>query len=243
MRLPNVRKLFVPDPGYLIADIDLDRADLQVVIAEAEDEELRQACAEGVDLHRLNASVLFGTPMAAVTPAQRAFSKAWVHGTNYGGSARTMARAAGCTIAESEKAQTRWFSIHPGIKRWHERVEASLLATRSVTNTFGFRRLYFDRMEGLLPEALAWVPQSTVAIVTNTGLKNIFQRLPEVHLLLQVHDSLVVQYPERLDASLRPRLRDACLVPIPYPTPLTIGVGIKLSSRSWGDCEEVEWEV
>jgi len=233
-RLPNVRRLFIPDAGYVMGDVDLDRADLQVVVWEADDQEMKAMLREGVDMHTENARTL---------RCSRPQAKAWVHGTNYGGSARTMAMAAGVTVAQSEAMQRRWFAAHPGIKEWHRRVEASLQQTRSVRNAFGFRRTYFDRIEGVLPEALAWIPQSTVANVINMGLRNIYQHLPAVQLLLQVHDSLVLQWPVELDPAIRPSIRKQLLIPIPYPDPLTIPVGLKVSPRSWGDCVAVEWEA
>ena len=49
-KLPNIRRLFIPDPGQIIGDADLDRADLQVVVWEADDTELKQMLHEGVDL-------------------------------------------------------------------------------------------------------------------------------------------------------------------------------------------------
>jgi hypothetical protein len=67
--------------------------------------------------------------------------------------------------------------------------------------------------------------------------------MPEVDVLLQVHDSLVFQFPQALDPGIRPVIRDNLLVQIPYEDPLIIPVGLKLSDDSWGACEEVEWEV
>lgn len=188
---------------------------------------------EGVDLHSENAKVLHCTRQQA---------KSFVHGTNYGGSARTMAIAAGVTTAQAEAMQRRWFSAHPGIKDWHRRTEGQLQSSRSVRNAFGFRRTYFDRIEGILPEALAWIPQSTVANVINAGLRNIYDQLPSVTLLLQVHDSLVFQWPVSSDPAIRPAIRDALLITVPYADPLVIPVGLKVSLDSWGDCKTAEWE-
>lgn len=255
--LPNIRKLFTPDPGYLIADIDLDRADLQVVVWEADDDDLKRRLRLGVDLHIVNGIELVGKeppPEEELIPShpayeshaarwkkQRQLAKAFIHGTNYGGKPPTMAKAAGVTVREAEIMQKAWFGAHPGIKAWHERTMHQLQTTRSVRNAFGFRRLYFDRIESILPEALAWVPQSTVALVTNRGLRNIFVNLPEVHILLQVHDSLVLQWREVDDARLRPKVRENLLIEIPYSDPLTIPVGIAVSPISWGDVVEASW--
>lgn len=229
LELPNVRKLFIPDSGFTFFDMDLDRADLQVVVWEAGDAELAQMLREGIDLHSENAKVL---------GIDRQSAKMWVHGTNYGGGARTMAINCGITVREAERRRERWFAAHPGIRTWHERVERSLRESRCVTNRFGYRRFYFDRVEGLLPEALAWIPQSTVACVINRAFVNVHKRLREVQVLLQVHDSLAGQFPTHLGEWAIRRLREEATIVIPYEDPLVIPVGIKTSTKSWGDCGE-----
>lgn len=232
LSMPNIRRLFIPDPGYTIADADLDRADLQVVVWESDDDELKQALREGIDIHSENARTL---------GISRALAKSWVHGTNYGGGPRTMAINCGITVHQAELMQRRWFAAHPGIKAWHDRTLHSLQTTRSVRNRFGFRRFYFDRIEGLLPEALAWIPQSTVAHIIDEALFNISFNLPEVDVLLQVHDSLVFQFPTHKAASLLPQIKEQCRIPVPYEDPLIIPVGLKTSTISWGDCKDASW--
>jgi len=255
--LPNMRNLFIPDPGHIILDVDLDRADLQVVVWEADDPDLKRQLTLGVDLHIMNGILLAGKEPPsedelienhpnypehkARYKQERVFAKAFVHGTNYGGGARTMAVAAGTSVRQMEYLQERWFSIHPGIREWHERTEHQLQTQRFVQNAFGYRRFYFDRIEHLLSEALAWVPQSTVAIVTNMGLCNLDENIPEVDLLLQVHDSLVFQVPNWCYPAILPRIREELLIPIPYDDPLTIPVGATASRKSWGDVKAVGW--
>jgi len=226
LELPNIRKIFIPDEGYTFFDMDLDRADLYVVVWEADDIELKQALKQGVDIHELNAKTL---------GISRPLAKSWVHGTNYGGGPRTMAQSCGITVKAAESMQRRWMDAHPGIKRWHERVQRQLATTRTVTNKFGYRRFYFDRIEGVLPEALAWVPQSTVACLINRIWVSIYRNLPQVSVLLQVHDSLAGQFPGMAD--YLPALKGCAKVEIPYDEPLVIPVTIKVSDKSWGDCE------
>jgi len=232
LSMPNIRRLFIPDPGFAIADADLDRADLQVVVWESDDADLKEMLRAGVDLHSENAKTL-GT--------SRPLAKAWVHGTNYGGGPRTMAANCGITVHQAELMQRRWFQAHPGIKSWHDRTLHQLQTTRCVYNRFGFRRFYFDRVEGLLPEALAWIPQSTVAHVIDVAMDNIALELPQVQVLLQVHDSIVFQYPTYLESSLLPQIKAACQITIPYPEPLIIPVGLKTSTKSWGECSDHAW--
>lgn len=250
--LPNVRKFFTPDPGYTICDTDLDRADLQVVVWEAEDEDLKAALRDGVDLHILNGIALENLsppPLEELCETHpnypdhkarygraRQLAKSFIHGTNYGGGARTMAIAANCTVHQAELLQARWFAAHPGIKRWHERTLHQLQTSRMVVNKFGYRRPYFDRIEGLLPEALAWVPQSTVALYINKIWDAVVTELKHLQVLMQVHDSLVWQAPTHLfPQTVIDFRRIANSIIIPYDDPLIIPVGFKSSTLSWGD--------
>lgn len=239
VHLPNVRKLYLADPGYVIADTDLDRADLQVVVWEANDDDLKQKLRAGSDIHLENAKDIFGEGMAK---AKRPLAKAGVHATNYGASSRTLARALGITVREGDYFQSRWFAAHPGIRDWHRRIHDDLSTRREVRNPFGFRCYFFDRIESVLPQALAWVPQSTVAIVTNKGIVNLYNQLPEVEILLQVHDSIVWQAPWNRFKAILPEVKSCLEIPVPYEDPLTIPVGIKASPVSWGDCVEYTWE-
>jgi DNA polymerase I-like protein with 3'-5' exonuclease and polymerase domains/uracil-DNA glycosylase len=253
LTLPNVRKLFIPDNGFTFFDMDLDRADMQVVVWEANDPELKAALTKGVDMHLLNAITLAGKELPDMDwlveghpdydrirssyKKERQLAKSFIHGTNYGGGPRTMAVAAGITTAQAERFQKMYFGKYPGIKDWHNRTEELLRTKRYVSNKFGYRRYYFDRVDGLLPEALAWVPQSTVGCYINRVWMNIFENIPEVMVLLQVHDSLAGQMPTYKKDVLIERMKvEARKVIIPYDEPLIIPVGIKTSPVSWGDC-------
>jgi DNA polymerase I-like protein with 3'-5' exonuclease and polymerase domains len=94
-----------------------------------------------------------------------------------------------------------------------------------------------DRVEALLPEALAWIPQSTVAITINKGWLNLVRTMPQVKILLQVHDSLVFQYPISEHPHILDEIKKQLAIVIPYDDPLIIPVAIKTSTVSWGDCE------
>jgi DNA polymerase I-like protein with 3'-5' exonuclease and polymerase domains len=249
-QLPSVRKMFVPKPGYTIADIDLAGADAQVVAWEAGDEKLKTAFrnyAKGIGpkIHAVNAMDIFGA-RAGNGKVEPFYSraKAGVHLTNYGGRARTCAGALGISLWEAEQFQNLWFTNHPEIKEWHNTVMNSLMTRRSVTNKFGFRKFYFERIdESLLGQALAWIPQSTVAITVNKAWDNIERNIPEVEIMLQVHDSLIFQYPTQKEALLLPKIYEQCQIVIPYDDPLIIPFGIKKSTRSWGDCADASWGV
>lgn len=251
--LPNIRKLYIPDPGMTFFDTDLDRADLQVVAWEADDARLKDALRRGVDVHLLNATLISGEtyplehliegkpeykPIREKYAVERQMAKTLAHGTNYGGSARTMAANTGYPLAAVERWQAAYFSTYPGIKKWHQRVEEQLRRTRMVTNKFGYRRYYFERTDNILPEALAWIPQSTVGVYIDRVWILIEENLPEVQVLLQVHDSLAGQFPTvRASTCKHSILQLAKQVIVPYDDPLIIPLGIKTSELSWGDVE------
>ena len=251
--LPNVRKLFLTDPGFVMFEADLKGADAQVVAWEADDEDLKDAFRKGIDIHAYNAEAMFGTDFTKLEEhsyarrQRRQECKHTVHGINYGCSPRTTAIQRGWTVKEADRFHTRWLSLHPGIRRWHERIQRDLARNRTITNAFGFRRVFFDRLSSCFTEALAWVPQSTVAINTYHGAFQLEARYwPDqsdaTHttslegLLLQTHDSLNFQFQtSRVPAAQE--IRQILLVKTPYPDPLFIPWDLKQSTKSWGEME------
>jgi DNA polymerase I len=245
---PNVRRLFKPSPGHLLCDVDLSGADAQVVAWEAEDADLKRAFREGLDIHDFNGRSIFegsydrGKRLRKYT--MRDELKRAVHGTNYVAGVRTLATTLGWTHELVRSFQARWFALHPGIHEWHRRTERDLQTKRYVRNRFGYRIVYFDRPSNLLPKALAWLPQSTVAGVCARGAVQLESRCPWVQILLQVHDSIVFQVPFR---EATPQRFSACYealrVEIPYPDPLIIPWSISTSDKSWGDVKKQKWEA
>lgn len=240
--LPNVRKLFIPDPGYVLFDADLAGADAQVVAAESQDHDLLKAFTEGLDVHSKNAADLWGSGFTSLADGprkrKRQECKQAVHGTNYGAHPKTLSTILGWSVREAQVFQERWFDLHPGIRQWHKRVEADLRNTRTASNKFGYRIIYFDRIDTLLPQALAWIPQSTVALCAFAGALRLEKLCPEVEILIQVHDSVVFQVPKQYGGDVA-RYKEALTVPIPYSPPLTIQWGLARSEKSWGECEKV----
>jgi DNA polymerase-1 len=250
--LPNIRKLFIPDVGYTIFDADLSGADAQVVAWEAGDEDLKAAFRRGENIHIKNARDMFPDKVkgwsdaaikAAKAPGEIYYcTKRGVHGTNYVGSAYTLAGILGWTIHEAENFQRRWFGAHPLIRGWHNRIELALRTTRRVS--FGYTRTYFDRIDSLLPQAVAWIPQSTVALVTFEAMIALhadLRALRTTQLLAQVHDSVVFQIKTDHVAAELPRIRQLFHITVPYPDPLMIPWGLAASTVSWGDCEARDW--
>ena len=298
IRLPNIRRMFCPDPGYVIVDADLRGADAQVVAWETGDEDLKSAFKKGVNIHIHNARTMWAHETRDMTDKEILKSskyykpvKIGCHAVNYGASANALVHNIGWTKSFAEEFRERWFFKHPKIREWHKRYERHLQglqcwncyhlfetvvgkctecgvhAGRTVKNQFGFRRIYFERVDGkLLPNALAWTPQSTVIFCSELGWTNIawgpeielmfvFDKLemhdwkkwlvcPDaydkwhdiVQFLIQVHDSIVFQVPFAYQDDI-PEIVNDMLVKVPYKETLIIPMGFKVSRKSWGDCK------
>lgn len=221
-------------------EADLERADAQVVAWDADDRELMDIFRSRADIHTENAIAIFNCTREGAfvggsnSPRQKA--KQGVHAVNYNARAKTLAATLGITVAEAERFIRGWFAAHPAIKRRHEQVWQQLRIERAVYNKFGFRLYYFDKVEEKsLGEVLAWIASSTVSITINKGLINVHNNVPETELLLQVHDSLLMQSHKSHVPQVYQKILDNMRVSIPYPDPLIIPVDISVSSKSWGN--------
>lgn len=232
----NVRSMFTPDPGYVILDFDLEQADLRVVVCEAECVFLQDLLEKGQDVYTTIAREYYNDSTITKQDDRRQIFKGVIHAFDYVAGSRTVSENFGLAFSEVERARRWYFAKCPEVPRWHNRVDTNLRSRRSVTNAYGYRRVYFDRLESVLTQATAWIAQSTVAVTINKGLRAIYDKAPFAQLLLQNHDSLVMQIPhDRCNEPTLNKLRDLLLIPIPYPTkPLIIPVGLKLSAESWG---------
>lgn len=252
--LPNVRKLFIADPGYVMFEADLKGADAQVVAWEMDDEDLKAGFHAGIDIHVKNAEDMWGDAFTRLPQGSHARDhkrqecKHTVHGIHYGCSPRTTATQRGWLVSEAERFHRRWMSLHPGVERYHNRVRDALAKNRTIYNAFGFRRVFFDRIDNCFTEALAWIPQSTVAINTYHGALQLEARYwPEQQvpgwqpspgnpegILLQTHDSINPQFHL---ARVPPidDIRKTLEIVTPYPDPLVIPWDLKRSTVSWGD--------
>jgi DNA polymerase-1 len=242
--LPNVREMFVPDQGYTFFDTDLSKADLRIVVWESDCREMKAMLAEGRDPYIEAARECFRDPTinkklpdGNENPKYTKF-KSMAHGTNYLGTPQGLAMRLGLLVHEVERVQNWYFGKYPQIKEWQHRFAKEITRTRRVQNKFGYVRQYFDRVDdAMIREAIAWLPQSTVACLINRVWLNLYDNVPDVQVLLQVHDSLAGQFPTHLADKLKPEMLKQAEITIPYEDPLVIPIGLKTSEKSWGDCE------
>ena len=272
-RLPNVRKSFVPDAGYMLVDVDLSGADAQVVAWEAEDEDLKTAFRNGIKIHAHNARTMqpelkdLSDAEIKSLPAKPGELKTYdvykrgVHATNYYGTARGLAPKLKWSVTRTVLFQEKWFEIHPGVKDWHDRTRRHLdgrqcwncnsynrragacsdcgaILGRTIKNAFDYSITYYEPpTDQLLRKALAWIPQSTVALLTRYAMFLLEDKYPFVQVLLQVHDSLIFQLPIELSNELNNIMEDLNKLKVPYKDPLFIPWGAKSGNTNWGSLQ------
>lgn len=236
-KFPNIRSMFVPDPGYEFFDIDLDSADLRIVVWESDCTEMKAMFAAGRKPYVEVAKEYYRDPTITKHHSSYPAFKSLCHGTNYLGKAAGVAPRVGLLVHEVDRIQKWYFGKFPQIKAWQDDIIKRITTDRYIRNVWGYRLNFFDRIsEQSFREGVAWIPQSSVGILINHAYVNIDRNLPDVQVLLQVHDSLAGQYPYADAVRHREAVVREAAVALPYPDPLVIPVGIKTSTRSWGDC-------
>ena len=157
------------------------------------------------------------------------------HGTNYYGTPRTMAMhtkvATGViksfqelyfegfpVIGSADHAEPHWNGDRYEYQNWHQYVRACLEHDGYIiTPHFNRRRFFYGRPDDdqTLREAIAYAPQSMTADQIDTGIIRVWRALPEIQLLIQVHDSILLQYPEDREEELLPKILDLLTIRIP----------------------------
>lgn len=229
----RLREIFIPDPGMKFANIDLEQADSRNIGAMCynvfRDSKYLDACESG-DTHttvaRLTRPELPWTGhlnqdrRLAERPFYRHHSlrhmcKVLGHGTNYLGSPREMARHTMIDPEAIKEFQEIYFRTFPAIPKLHEWVKARLMTEGHLVTPLGRKRWFFGKRDEkeTLNQAVAFIGQSMTADEMNLAMLALWrQNIAE--LLSQVHDSILVQYPEEQEDEVIPKILSVMRVPL-----------------------------
>lgn len=183
----------------------------------------------------------------------RDLAKKLGHGTNYYGTPRTMGRHTKVPTALIKAFQHAYYGekfkdgtivggAFPAIHRWHSWVDEQLRHGNTLTTLFGRRRCFFGRVpdDSTLRKAIAYCGQSATADEMNLGLMRLWRTMPECEMLIQVHDSILFQFPEELEDTIVPEAMEALKVTIDIGNdnrPFTVPVEAKIG-WNWGDWDK-----
>ena len=230
----RLRSVFVADKGMKFAYVDLEQAESRLVGAIEwnlfRDGIYLDACESG-DLHTSVCRLAWGDALdwtgviecdrdLAERPFYRQHSyrhmaKVLGHGTNYNGQPHTMAKHTKLDAKLIAEFQQKYFVAFPAHKRWHSWVASTLRRDGYLDTLTGRRRWFFGKRDSdaTVREAIAYDPQGSVADILNRGMLNVW-RENICELLLQIHDAILIQYPEEEEDSILPRVMQAIKVPI-----------------------------
>lgn len=242
-RGPLVRKLFIPDPGMKFVEADESQAEARLVAYISEDPKLMELFTLDGDIHKHQAGRLFHKHPNSVTPDERQRGKTVVHASNYKIGKRTLSKDLGCSELEAQGFINQYFMLYPKIKIWQMDVDQQLKRTRVLSTPYGRKRMFFARFnDDLLRSAVAFVPQATASDLINYGLVKAWRNLPTGwEILMQVHDSVVMQVPEYVPSPVIKKFCEFYLINTIHINGrnLRIPIDIKIG-KDWGHMEKIK---
>ncbi len=135
----------------------------------------------------------------------RDLTKKLGHGSNYLGTPPTMAKHAKLPVQTVKTFHENYFTAFPCIPAWHQATISQIKNNQPLTTLYGRRRYFFGRPTDAAThrKAIAYSPQSMTGDEINTGILALW-RADRVQLLIQVHDSILFQYPEEQENEIIP---------------------------------------
>lgn len=199
-----IRKVFVPEDGYVFLDADYSQIELRVLAHMSGDEKLIQAYREAEDIHRLTASQVFHVPFDEVTDLQRRNAKAVNFGIVYGISSFGLSQDLSITRKEAAEYIEKYFETYPKIKGFLDGLVADGKEKGYVSTMLGRRRPIPELKSGNFMQrsfgervAMNSPIQGTAADIIKIAMNRVYQRLKEEglqsRLVLQVHDELLIE--------------------------------------------------
>lgn len=202
----EIRRCFVPRQGWVLIDADYSQIELRILAHIADDPIMKQAFAEGEDIHTVTASQVFDVPVEFVTHEMRSHAKAVNFGIVYGISAFSLSEDIHVSPKEAQGYIDSYLEKYAGVRRYMEDVKEKARQAGYVTTLCG-RRRYLPELKSKNFNirsfgervALNTPIQGTAADVIKAAMVAVYRRLQRegrrARLLLQVHDELIIECP------------------------------------------------
>ncbi len=200
----RIREAFIAEPGNVMVSLDYSQIELRILAHIAEIPALKQAFADGLDIHAMTASEMFDVPLDEMTPDIRRQAKAINFGVIYGISGFGLARNLRIPRAEAQGFIDRYFERFPGIRAYMDDTIAFAKENGYVQTLFG-RKIHTPEINAKGPHAGFSRRAAINAPIQGTAadvIRRAMVRMPEAikglpaKMLLQVHDELLFEVAE-----------------------------------------------
>jgi DNA polymerase-1 len=242
----RIREAFIAEKGNVLVSADYSQIELRLLAHVADIPQLKQAFADGVDIHARTASEMFGVPVEGMPKDIRANAKAINFGIIYGISAFGLARNLGIAREEAGAYIKKYFERFPGIRDYMEETKTFARANGYVKTIFG-RRIWVKGIQSKNASERAFGERQSINAPLQGAAADIIRRamvrLPPAlakarlksRMLLQVHDELVFEAPKD-EAEKLCRLAKGVMEAAPEPAailsvPLTVEAK---AGATWG---------
>ncbi|MDP2801051.1 MAG: DNA polymerase I, partial [Phreatobacter sp.] len=203
----KIRTAFIAAPGAKLVSADYSQIELRILAHIADIPQLRQAFADGIDIHSMTASEMFGVPVQGMDPLVRRRAKAINFGIIYGISAFGLANQLSIPREEAGAYIKKYFERFPGIRDYMDATKAFVREHGYVETIFG-RRCHFPAIRSGNPSERAFVERQAINAPIQGSAADIIRRAMtrmdaalhaaglDALMLLQVHDELVFEVPD-----------------------------------------------
>jgi DNA polymerase-1 len=203
----KIRQAFIAEEGNVLVSADYSQIELRILAHMADIPALKQAFKEGLDIHAMTASEMFGVPIAGMDPMVRRQAKAINFGIIYGISGFGLGRQLGIPQGEANQYIKTYFERFPGIRQYMDETKEFARETGFVRTAFG-RKIHLPEIKTKGPARAFAERQAINAPIQGSAadiIKRAMIRMPEAlaqaglsaRMLLQVHDELVFECPQK----------------------------------------------
>lgn len=233
----RIREAFVAGEGRVLLSLDYSQIELRILAHVADIPELKQAFADGIDIHALTASEMFDVPLDQMTPDIRRQAKAINFGVIYGISGFGLARNLRIPRAEAQGFIDRYFERFPGIRAYMDQTVQFAKDHGYVQTLFG-RKIHTPEINakgphaGFARRAAINAPiQGTAADVIRRAMIRMPAAIADLpaKMLLQVHDELLFEVDQAaVDQTIdtvRDIMESASMPAVKLDVPLTVDAG------------------
>ncbi|MBS0535118.1 MAG: DNA polymerase I [Proteobacteria bacterium] len=243
----KIRKAFVAAPGMKLISADYSQIELRLLAEVANVPTLRQAFKDGIDIHAMTASEMFGVPVKDMPGEVRRRAKAINFGIIYGISAFGLANQLGIERGEAGEYIKKYFERFPGIRDYMDETREYCRQNGYVLTLFG-RKCHYPDIKASNPSLRAFNERAAINARLQGSAADIIRRAMmrmegelaaarlKAQMLLQVHDELIFEVPEKEVADTIPIIRDV-MEGAPHPA-IAMNVPLQVEVRAADNWDE-----